>query len=98
MRSPVFTTSALLVIAAIGLPVGLAACTLPGAPSVPGISGEDSKSADQILNDAVDGLRGAKTLHITVKTTAEGLGDVTFDLSVDEKGDVTGGGTVGGAK
>lgn len=80
------------------LALSFSACTLPGGGTVPVVSGEDSKSAEQILSDAADGLRNAKTIHLTVKTTADQFGDVTFDISVDESGNITGSGTVGGSK
>src|SRR6202011_1852151 len=77
----------------------LGACNLPGGGSGGvSLSGEEGKPADQIIADAQKDMGGFKTVHLTFNTTTRDAGTITFDISADEAGNVTGTGAAGDAK
>ncbi|HEV3233415.1 MAG TPA: hypothetical protein VG329_02565 [Candidatus Dormibacteraeota bacterium] len=77
----------------------MAGCNLPGQ-STGGIAigGEESKTADQVIADARKDTGGFKTVHVTFSTISKDAGSISFDVSSDENGNVTGGGATGDAK
>jgi hypothetical protein len=86
-------------VALIAMSLLLSACNLPFTSSGGGPSaGEDGRAPEQVLADAKSAVAGFKTVHVVFKTNDKEVGDVTFDVSIDESGNITGSGDVGGTK
>jgi hypothetical protein len=80
--------------------VAVSGCNLPwsssGGIALP--SGEEAKPVDQIIADAQKDMATFKTIRVVVNTNQKNVGAITFDVSADDGGNVTGGGAAGDAK